>query len=369
MSGLRDSLNPASHAADAEADRMYDPRKREPQFAHASSSPLWELIPLAHHYHPAVSLHARQLLSSQPLTASADLSLNTLSHFLDRFVYKNPKKPNNTKSKGGSAMQPAASAHDGTGVKLMKGEVLNGAEAPVYDEKFWRRRPEDVPVDQLFFHKFFSQKNDKARFKSVKVDKRKGQDDSADPGSDGAIDNEELGDQDEEASNPENNSAEEDEDSDAGEAEIWKAMQASMPKAAEDIDIMEDNGSDNLLSSFDVGDEESTSNSNDENEASAYEHDRMEYSDSLSLAEGSDNDDLVDLNNDLPDGLIDFDGSDAENASGGEVEWAGFSGGQKRKRVGEQTDHGRKKKLSSLPTFASYENYAQMIEDGPEDDI
>ena len=49
-------------------------------------------IPLTHHYHPAVALHARQLLAGQPLTASADLSQNTLTHFLDRFVYKNPKK-------------------------------------------------------------------------------------------------------------------------------------------------------------------------------------------------------------------------------------------------------------------------------------
>ena len=102
-----------------------------------------------HHYHPAVSLHARQLLSSQPVTATPDLSLNTLSHFLDRFVYKNPKKP---KTKGASAMQPAASGIDGaSGVKLMKGEVTNG-EAPVNDEKFWKRRVEDVPVDEVSSH-------------------------------------------------------------------------------------------------------------------------------------------------------------------------------------------------------------------------
>lgn len=80
------------------------------------------------------------------MTATADLSLNTLAHFLDRFVYKNPKKP---KPKGASAMQPAASTAEGTsGVKLIKGEVANGAP-PVNDEKWWRRRLEDVPVDQV----------------------------------------------------------------------------------------------------------------------------------------------------------------------------------------------------------------------------
>lgn len=83
------------------------------------------------------------------MTATADLSLNTLAHFLDRFVYKNPKKP---KPKGASAMQPAASAAEGaSGVKLLKGEVTDGAP-PVNDEKWWRRRVEDVPVDQVSGH-------------------------------------------------------------------------------------------------------------------------------------------------------------------------------------------------------------------------
>lgn len=29
---------------EGEKDADYDPRKRDPQFAHASSSPLWELV-------------------------------------------------------------------------------------------------------------------------------------------------------------------------------------------------------------------------------------------------------------------------------------------------------------------------------------
>ena len=144
----------------------YDARKRDPQFAHASSTPLWELVrffsfqfcsfqylnyaqtPFLNHYHPAISLHARQLLSSQPLTASADLSQNTLSHFLDRFVYKNPKQIKTRDSAGGkgaSAMQPSASAIDG--VKLIKGEV--GVESMVNEAAFLKKHVQDVPVDQV----------------------------------------------------------------------------------------------------------------------------------------------------------------------------------------------------------------------------
>jgi ribosome biogenesis protein MAK21 len=48
-----------------------------------------------------------------------------------------------------------------------------------------------------------------------------------------------------------------------------------------------------------------------------------------------------------------------------------LSGGEKRKRKGpgHEDERIRKKKLRALPTFASYEDYARMIEDGPEEDI
>lgn len=143
---------PASATDASDKTEAYDPRKRDPQYAHASASPLYELLPLTYHYHPAVSLHARQLLLSQPVTATPDLSLNTLGHFLDRFVYKNPKKP---KAKGASAMQPSASSIDAaSGVKLVKGENIGG-EVPVNDEKWWRRRLEDVPVDEASVVRIF----------------------------------------------------------------------------------------------------------------------------------------------------------------------------------------------------------------------
>ena len=92
--------------------------------------------------------------------------------------------------------------------------------------------------------------------------------------------------------------------------------------------------------------------------------------DAFSLAEGSDADDLIPLE-DMPGGLIEFAGSDVED--GGSIpaedeEWTGFSGGNKKRKRGEDEGKGRKKKRA-LPTFASYEDYAKLIEDAPEDDI
>lgn len=39
----------------------YDAHKREPQFANALDSPLWELIALVNHCHPTICFWAEQL--------------------------------------------------------------------------------------------------------------------------------------------------------------------------------------------------------------------------------------------------------------------------------------------------------------------
>jgi ribosome biogenesis protein MAK21 len=143
-------------------------------------------------------------------------------------------------------------------------------------------------------------------------------------------------------------------------------MQATMPKEAGDSDLME---SDDSPSGLDDDDKEldASLNSSDEDEDEMQQED-AEQSDDLALAEGSDNEDLIDLDEEVPGGLVDYDGSDTENAPN-EQEWTGLNGGQKRKRGDEKRAQGKRKKLRSLPTFASYEDYAKMIDEGPEDDI
>ncbi|KAF9476112.1 CBF-domain-containing protein [Pholiota conissans] len=370
--GLRAMVNEPPKAT----EESYDPRKREPQFAHASALPLWELMPLLHHYHPAVALHARQLLSSQPLTASADLSQNTLSHFLDRFVYKNSKKlkAGEPVGKGASAMQPAASAVEG--VKLAKGDL--GAEMMVNDPKFLKRKAGDVPVDQLFFHQYFTRKEEREKAKAAKVSKRK-EGKESDEEEEEEEEEEEHDESEEEASASEaeaDDAVDEDEedDSDLDEDEIWKVMQATMPKAEGDDDLMEDSDADIDDDDLSLGDSDEDANILDDDEDEDEDVEKInsdDDDDGLSLVEGSDNEDLVSLDGDVPDGLIEYDGSDADDGNPDDEEWGGIgsgAGGAKRKREGESKSE-RRKKLRSLPTFASYEDYAKMIEDGPEDDI
>ena len=77
--------------------------------------------------------------------------------------------------------------------------------------------------------------------------------------------------------------------------------------------------------------------------------------DGLELAEESDNEDLVSL-----DGMMEYSGMEWEGVESEEV-------GKKRKLGDEWKE--RRKKLRSLPTFASYDEYAKMIDDAPEDDF
>ncbi|EPQ53171.1 CBF-domain-containing protein [Gloeophyllum trabeum ATCC 11539] len=393
--GLRSMLNepPKASSSKAAGDEQYDPRKRDPQYAHASSTPLWEICPLLNHYHPTVALHARQLAQSKPITSSPDLSLNSLGHFLDRFVYKNPKKRKSETEgddagigKGGSVMQPAAA--DGTGVKNLKGKV--GEDDVVREEGWWKRSADRVPVDQLFFHKYFNEKDKKDKQRAAKKARRKGGEDDdeddeeeeereeedermeSDEGEDEGVDFDEAGDDDVAA----------DAESDADEAEIWKAMKASMKNMDDmgDVELLEDS-EDDVPSGLDDVDEEEDEDDDEQGdeeeegpsegdesaeEAGAESNDEADEDDAFSLAEASDAEDLIDLDADMPDSLIPYDGSDGESDAD---EWGGLSGTSNKKRKHKEKEPSRRKKLKSLPTFASYDDYKKLIEDGPEDNI
>lgn len=118
-------------------------------------------------------------------------------------------------------------------------------------------------------------------------------------------------------------------------------------------------------------DEESVDGDSDGDWSDVEEEDGVQHAgedDELSMAEASDAEDLVDLDADVPSGLIDFD-SDA-GSEGAEEEWGGFEGSLKKRKRSEGADgKQKKKKLRSLPTFASYDDYAKMIEDEPDNDL
>ena len=133
---------------------------------------------------------------------------------------------------------------------------------------------------------------------------------------------------------------------------LLQAMKATMPKIGGDEDDLMDEDSDDIPSGLDNDseDEEKADSASDEG--------------TLSLAEASDNDDLMPF-----EGLLTYDGSGTDDS---EEEWGGFSAtdeaSNKRKHKGGDAKK-KRKKMRSLPTFASYEEYAKVIEDAPEDNV
>lgn len=309
--------------------QVYDGLKRDPRFTKAETTCLWELTPLLSHFHPSVSLCAAQLLTAQRINTSADLTLHTLGHFLDRFVYRNPKQKLPS-SKGASLMQPAlhASGEGRTGVDggvvRLKGIGIRQDEY-VNDEHFWKKNIDQVPADQMFFHKFFNLR----RGHPAKGDEL------PDQSSEEENESIEVHDQDLD----EDLSDVSDQDSDA-EREIWKAMKESMPHQGGD-DILDEDDDDEIDPALMESDDDSTSE---------------EYDDDLD--DGADN-----VFEEDEEDIMPFAFNDSQSSS---EEDQGSS--QKRKAEDDQPKsksqlrRAERKKRKTMPTFASADDYAHLLD-------
>jgi ribosome biogenesis protein MAK21 len=141
-------------------------------------------------------------------------------------------------------------------------------------------------------------------------------------------------------------------------------MQASMPGAGGDDDGIERSIDDSEL------DGHATSNAEgDQDGLSESAHDSHSdggFSFRFSSAEASDTDDLAHL-----DAEVSVDLTNRERSASATQESSVFGDGRKRKRKvpGNEDSRIRKKKLRALPTFASYEDFAQIIENEPEENV
>ncbi|KAI8820210.1 CBF/Mak21 family-domain-containing protein [Fimicolochytrium jonesii] len=259
----------------------YDGRKRDPLFAGAESSCLWELCQFATHFHPTVALYASTLLSGQPIVPPANtknydpLQNHTLQRFLDRFVFKNPKKVESA-YKGSSLMQPrVAGLNDGPkdedriisaarkrGVLVQNDDVGTVAldDGPVHlRAKAWvQSNGEGVPVDEAFFYEFFKQKQVVTGSNKDKKSKKIPDEllDASDAFGDREVDDEE------------DDEGEDGEELD--EDEVWKAMQKSVGFSEEmegsELDDDEDSGDEDDFEMFDDATGDASTDDDDENE-------------------------------------------------------------------------------------------------------
>ncbi|KAL3480152.1 CBF/Mak21 family-domain-containing protein [Aspergillus californicus] len=309
----------------------YDPRKRDPAHSNADNTCLWEMLPYLSHFHPSVAVNAAHLLENQPMSGKPDLTIHTLTHFLDRFVYRTPKA--SIATRGSSIMQPLA----GTDAKdrfISAGK--HAQNLPLNSEAFWKQKAEDVSAEDAFFHGYFSRLGkDKER-----ANKKK----SKDP-------------------------AERDEDEDdfsEAESEVWKALVDSRPEldAAESDDDLD---LDDLESAYEQSGEEEGGDDDEVifNDESDEEMDDVEDEKPVTKARPSkrkedDDEDEEAFDMDVSDEEAFID-SDEDLPSDVEV------GGAEVPQEDEKADRKKKRKLKHLPTFASADDYAALLageEDG-----
>ncbi|WPT12707.1 Ribosome biogenesis protein NOC1 [Picochlorum sp. SENEW3] len=136
ISDPEELLDDAVPADEHDRDQIYDPSKRDPKYANAEKSCLWELVPLSKHAHPSVAAMAKTLLAGVPIQYNGDpLKDFVLAQFLDKFISKKSKP--RTTTGGDSMMQPTR------GRQSTHTPVLDTLES------------KQVAPDEAFFHQFF----------------------------------------------------------------------------------------------------------------------------------------------------------------------------------------------------------------------
>jgi ribosome biogenesis protein MAK21 len=152
-------------AEDGDNKTPYDPFHRTPEFSRAGSTCLWELIPFALHYHPSVQVFAMSLLEGKPITLPAGvdpLETYTLAKFLDKFVYRKPKKnvkvgPSNalaqTMSQNRSGFIPDEESDDEnnktSSQKTSASAIKVGGNLILNSEAFARKDEKDIAADEV----------------------------------------------------------------------------------------------------------------------------------------------------------------------------------------------------------------------------
>ena len=329
----------ASTARSANAEDQgarYDGRKRDPQYCNADRSCLWEVVgqpgdverpaltfrqlPCLGHFHPSVKLFASRLLFNEQKPPKPDLSLHTLIHFLDRFVYRNVRTT--SAPRGVSIMQPLQ-GQSAPGMVLLNRDSSK-AKAPLNVAAFLAKKSDEVSADEVFFHKYFSQVGYRKQFSERKAARKAKQ--SAD---------------------------DEDEDKAGDDDEVWKAIVGSRTELADDgdedgdLDLDDPELSDDS-EAVEIFDDDSTADGDlaFDSDVGLPADQQQEY-DGQALFSSEDEEQQPDIPRDAP----------AKGKPG-----RGNDGDPSR-----EDRRAKRRKLKALPTFAEAEDYAGMLAEEEEE--
>ncbi|GLH04069.1 Uncharacterized protein GBIM_09855 [Gryllus bimaculatus] len=120
---------------------------RNPLFLNSELSVYTELVSLATHFHPTVSLFANHLIEGRKIKQSGDpLKDYSLQNFLDRWVFKNPKKLAENK-------EPSKFSREGRYSSRVK-------TLAVTSEEYLNLHESLVPPEELFLYRYLKKKEE-----------------------------------------------------------------------------------------------------------------------------------------------------------------------------------------------------------------
>mmetsp|Transcript_26221 Transcript_26221/g.38852 ORF Transcript_26221/g.38852 Transcript_26221/m.38852 type:complete len:902 (-) Transcript_26221:36-2741(-) len=321
---VRDQLLSRVETVDApeDSEEMYwalgnfDASKRDPEHSCKAPASAWEMTLFRSHFHPSVQAFATSFLdprSDHTISYSGDPTVDlSLTAFLNRFAYKNPKK---------------------SMVEQRRRRAQAAQEDPVNSSAFVHAQPSEIAPEKAFFYKFFGDRNRlRAEGKSRNRSKKRQSEDDDDDDDD----NSDLG-------------------SDFGEEEIDKFAD----RLAEDL--MEDHDDEDLSDMGDfVSDGEDDGDDFDGDEPSA-------------VNEDDDSDDMMDPDADGSVGSADSDSDDDggiqlqqweddENASGMESETSDIDFSEFVEKKTKKQSKSKKRSAKSASVFADAGDYEDEAE-------
>ncbi|KAI5633435.1 CBF/Mak21 family domain-containing protein [Phthorimaea operculella] len=136
----------------------YNHLARNPSFAGAQHSAYFELTLLVNHFHPTVKLFAEKLLNGQIIQYSGDPLKDFAGvRFLDRFVFKNPKKRAERGADEEDGVKKVKGSHPR--FALRKNYTAKGLKSlPVNSASYLNEDAKKIPVDERFLYDFLQKR-------------------------------------------------------------------------------------------------------------------------------------------------------------------------------------------------------------------
>lgn len=293
----------------------YDSRKRDPKFANADKSSLWELIHFNNHFHPTIQMYSQAFIDNKKEDiVKPDLGLYTLAHFLDRFVYRNSKQKANVR--GTSIMQPLYGGSNLDSNLLVKSTDYISKEIPANTENWLDKKIKDIKPDEKFFHQYFTTKQG-----SIKT-----------------------------AQKPQATNSDE---SDLDEDDVWDALVKSRPDVEDDSD--DEDGLNFDDEEFEISSEEDIPADTEDQDSSSNSEDDEFFS-------------FIDDDAEQPKKRAhDAVGSDSESESEADSEAASESRDEEDQGASDGVKN-KKPKLKNLPLYGSAEDYAKYLNSDEDED-